>query len=110
MKPSFSQNSKACQRLTAAGAASAWPDSLALQDMSGNLRPSWQAEAELWDHEDEVGYVSTLLDPSNQSRESITANRRLGDLLGLHREELLSRLASHDFELPFAQVRLGFRV
>lgn len=39
-------------------------------------------------------------DPSTQNRKDVFINARMADIYGMHKEELLSRLAGHDLPLP----------
>ena len=58
------------------------------------------AEAEMWEREQEYGFLQILFDPNTQERRSLFVNTRFAELWGFHREEMLARFANFDVEVP----------
>ena len=57
-------------------------------------------EQSLWDGDETCPHMTVRYDPVTQQRTNIHVNRELSNLVGLHIEELLSRLAAYDFGIP----------
>jgi hypothetical protein len=58
------------------------------------------AEAEMWEREEDYGFLQIVFDPNTQERRSLFMNTRFAALWGLHREEMLARFANFDVEIP----------
>jgi PAS domain-containing protein len=56
------------------------------------------AEAVAWDAQDMQGILQISFDVKTHQRTHVMVNSRFAQLHGYHKEELLSRLESHDFE------------
>ena len=52
----------------------------------------------------EIGYQVITLDPHRGVRRDHRINSRLASMYGMHREEMLSRLANHDLPLHYLQI------
>jgi hypothetical protein len=58
------------------------------------------AEAEMWEREQEYGFMQVSFDPETQERRSLFVNTRFAELSGFHREEMLARFGNYDVEVP----------
>jgi hypothetical protein len=59
--------------------------------------------AELWEEEEEVGYLSIGYDGATGQRLSVSMNRRQAQLMGASREDLLVLLARYQLPLPLPE-------
>jgi hypothetical protein len=59
---------------------------------------------ELWEIDCEWGYQVITLDPVRQVRRDHRINSKLASMFGMHREEMLARLANHDLPIYFIEV------
>ena len=57
-----------------------------------------------WEMESEIGYQVITIDPDRQVRRDHRINTRLASMFGMHREEMLSRLANHDLPLHYIEI------
>jgi hypothetical protein len=51
---------------------------------------------DIWERDSREGYVELALDPASQRRVTVQLNSRAAAMLGMRKEELLARLATHD--------------
>ena len=58
----------------------------------------------LWEIDSGTGYQVISLNPETGQRRDMVVNTALSNLLGMHREELLTRLANHDLPPPYLDV------
>ena len=58
----------------------------------------------LWEIDSFTGYQVLSLNPESGQRRDMVVNSALSDMLGMHREELLARLANHDLPPPYLDV------
>jgi hypothetical protein len=58
----------------------------------------------MWLSEMNCGYLRIVLDPVTQHRIHVTANGQLASMLGMHREEMLSRFAYHEVAVAFSDL------
>jgi hypothetical protein len=59
---------------------------------------------ESWNSNASYGILSMSFDPETQDRKHVVINSCLSRMTGMHKEELLARLASHDLDLPLTQL------
>ena len=69
-----------------------------------NVSVDPQLLEELWEEETELGLMQVDLEPKTQRRLRVMVNTRAASLWGLHREEMLARIALHEAPLPFADL------
>jgi hypothetical protein len=67
------------------------PDAVAAADLELEREAALMREAELWENDDECSFFGTLFDPGTGERRRMACNPRTAELLGMHREELLTR-------------------
>ncbi len=67
---------------------------------SNNLTPesnhALAAELEMWQWQDEIGFLQLTYDPSTGERIHVVVNDLQAQMLGMPRHELLARFAAHD--------------
>ena len=51
---------------------------------------------DIWDRDAEVGFMECVFDPVTQRRVNIILNSRSAAMAGMHKEEVLARLAAHE--------------
>jgi hypothetical protein len=56
---------------------------------------------DLWEREEEVGFMELAFDPVTQRRANVVLNSRCAAMAGMHKEEVLARLAAHDAPVSF---------
>ncbi len=54
------------------------------------------AELEMWQLQNEIGFLQLTYDPSTGERIHVVINDLHAQMLGMHRDELLARFAAHD--------------
>ena len=67
---------------------------------AANASADPQILEELWEEETELGLMQVDLEPITQRRLRVMVNTRAASLWGLHREEMLARIALHEAPLP----------
>jgi hypothetical protein len=61
-------------------------------------------DAELWEGDGEVAFITAMYDPPAGGRRVMACNRATAELLGMHREELLARFAARELDVPCLDV------
>ena len=54
----------------------------------------------MWESDEVHGFICARFDPATQTCLHVTANKSFAAIMGMHREELLTRFARHDALLP----------
>ena len=62
-------------------------------------------EDRLWDRRRDCGYLRLDFEPRSQRRRHAFLNTHFSNLIGLHKEETLARIANREMPLPMTEVR-----
>ena len=88
-------------RIADAAAADADGPATAADDLLPREHDFLECLEDIWERDEGEGFIEFAFDPTTQQRTNVMLNTLTASIAGMHKEEVLARLAAHDAPISF---------